>query len=272
MRILIATGGAPHSEKAIHFGAQIARCTPEPPVILTVVKRASDRPRAEEVVRRAQEMLEHVPCVETRVRVGQPAEQIIEEAKEGGYDLVIVGERQSHTLRARVLGSTAVYVVEHAACPVIIAKGKVGSIRRFLLCESGAQSPSLLSRFTSQLADMLAGEEEITVLHVMSQITAWPGVRGQQLRASAEELIQEKTPEGEWLASDLQVFSHPGINARPKVRHGIVVDEILAESEEGDYDLVVIGAHREDGWQRVLLEDIAHEIITRVNRPVLVVR
>jgi nucleotide-binding universal stress UspA family protein len=56
------------------------------------------------------------------------------------------------------------------------------------------------------------------------------------------------------------------------VRHGGVVEEILAESEEVDYDLVVIGAHREAGWQRVLLADIARELIKRLERPVLVVR
>ena len=226
----------------------------------------------EAVLQRAQYLLADAPCIETRVRVGQPAEQIIAEAREGDFNLVIVGERQSHTLKARMLGSTALHVVEHAACPVIIAKGEIGPIQRILLCDSGALVPSLHSRFIAQLADILIGEEEITVLHVMSQISAWPGVAGQQLRASAEELIAEHAPEGEWLATDLQVLAHPGVHAQPKVRHGIVVDEILAESAENDYDLVAIGAHRDAGWQRVLLEDIAREIIKRLERPVLVVR
>ena len=56
------------------------------------------------------------------------------------------------------------------------------------------------------------------------------------------------------------------------MRHGPIVEEILDEASTGDYDLVVIGAHREQGWQRVLLADIAHQIITRLDRPVLVVR
>lgn len=272
MKILIATGGSSHSEKALHFGAQIARCAEEAPTVLTVVRRKEELPRAEAVLQRAQYLLAEVPCIETRVRVGRPAEQIVAEAREGGYDLIIVGERQSHTLKARMLGSTAVHVVEHAACPVIIAKGQIRPIQRILLCDSGALIPSLHSRFIAQLADMLMGEEEITVLHVMSQITAWPGVPDQQLQASADELIEVHAPEGEWLASDLQILAHPGIHAQAKVRHGVVVDEILAESKENDYDLVAIGAHRDAGWQRVLLEDIAHEIIKRLERPVLVVR
>lgn len=272
MKILIATGGSSHSEKALHLGALLIRCADETPAVMTVARRKQDQPRAEAALQRAQFLLAGTPCIETRLRYGQPAEEIVAEARTGGYGLIIVGERQSHTLKARMLGSTALHVVEHAACAVLIAKGDVRPIRRILLCESGAIVPSLLSRFTAQLADTLLGEEEITVLHVMSQITAWPGVPDEDLKASAEELIEEHSPEGEWLASDLEVLAHPGIRAQAKVRHGGVVEEILAESAENDYDLVVIGAHRDAGWQRVLLADIARELIKRLERPVLVVR
>ena len=272
MKVLIATGGSSHSEKALHFAAQIVRCADEAPTVLTVVRRKEDLTLAEAVLQRARFLLADVPCIETRARVGRPANEIIAEAREGRYDLIVVGERHSHTLKARVLGSTSIHVVEHAACPVIIVKGEIRPIQRILLCDSGALVPSLLSRFTAQLAEMLQGEEEITILHVMSQMTAWPGVSDEDLQASAEELIEEQTPEGEWLASDLQVLSHPGIHARAKVRHGGVVEEILAEIDENGYDLIVIGAHREAGWQRMLLADIAREIVKRVERPLLVVR
>ena len=55
-------------------------------------------------------------------------------------------------------------------------------------------------------------------------------------------------------------------------RHGLVVDEILAEAEKGDYDLVVIGAHPRQGWQGYLLDNLAHKILTKINLPVLVVK
>lgn len=273
MKILMATGGSPHSEKALHFGAQIAQYIDEPPTVLTVVKRQADRPRGEAILAHAQTILSpFIPEARLRIRVGQPSEEIIREAREGGYNLVIVGEKQSHTWKARMLGSTAVHVVEHAACPVIIAKGQIGPIKRILLCDSGVPGPTLLSRFTAQLADVLHGEEDVTVLHVMSQITAGPLVSGEQLEADAAELISERTPEGEILERDIEALSLADVHSQPKVRHGPVVEEILDEACAGDYDLVVIGAHREEGWQRVLLADIAHQIITHVDRPVLVVR
>jgi nucleotide-binding universal stress UspA family protein len=274
MRLLIATGSAPPSEAALILGGHVARRLDPSPTVLTVIRRETDRPEAEAFLARAVEILTPwIQTVHTQVRVGQPAEEIIREVEEGGYGLVIVGEREECGLVSRfLLGSTATRVVEHAPCPAIVAKGKIGPIHKLLLCEGGVENDPLVNRFLAQLPDLVTGEEAITVLHVMSQISAGPGVRGRQLRASARELIEERSPEGQVLKSDMQILAERFANRRPKVRHGLVVDEILAEARSGDYDLVVIGAHPGEGWRRVLLDDLANQIITGIDRPVLVVR
>ena len=115
-------------------------------------------------------------------------------------------------------------------------------------------------------------DADITVLHVMSQISSAPGIQGAQLRANADELIRQHAPEGELLANDLALLSRHDLSARPKIRHGLAVDEILAEAIEGNYDLIVIGGHRTGGWPALLLDDLAHEIITHLDRSLLVMR
>jgi nucleotide-binding universal stress UspA family protein len=272
MRILIATHDSPNADRTLRFSAQILRQVSEPALMLTVVKDEADRPQAEEYLARACASFEpSIPRMQTRVRVGPPAQEIIREAEEGDYELLIAGISDGARVAERLLGSTALRVAEQAPCPVLIVKGQVGPIRRILLCDSGAEIPSPLGRFTVRLAESIGGEEEVTVLHVMSQISAGPGVRGSQLRAVAEELIQEETPEGRLLKHDLQDLDHPGIRPSPKVRHGLVVDEILAEARGGSYDLVVIGAYRGKGWQRFLLDDLARKLLTQLDRSVLVV-
>jgi len=276
MRILIAIDGSSHTEDTLVMGAEVARRADEPPTVLTVIKHAADRSPAsvDAILAQARKLLEpKVSSVRTRVRIGFPAQEIIREAQEGDYGLVIVGQRRVRNRVARLLlGSTAMYVAKHAPCPVIVAKGTVGPIRRILLCDSGAETRSILSRFTAQLADLLEGEEEVTVLHVMSQISASPGVEGRQLRASAEELIAQSAPEGKLLERNIQILKRPGIHPQPKVRHGLVVDEILQDAHSEGYDLVVIGAHSGERWQRILLDDLAHKIVVQLDRPVLVVR
>ncbi|NIP86946.1 MAG: universal stress protein, partial [Planctomycetales bacterium] len=45
----------------------------------------------------------------------------------------------------------------------------------------------------------------------------------------------------------MQILADLGVAAGARVRHGLVVHEILAEIGEEVYDLVVVGAHGEEG-------------------------
>lgn len=274
MRTLIATGGSAHSELAVRLATHILN--PEhlshPPTVLTVIKQEADRPKAEAILARTLEILHPVlPTLETKVRIGDRSEEIIHEAKEGHFGLILMGKRPSHRLITRLLGSTATRVAEQAPCPVIVAKEQIGPIRRILLCDSGAQSSSLLKQFTQELAELSPKTIKVTILHVMSQMSAGPGVSSNQLQADAETLMQAHTPEGKMLTKDLQALEHVNVRPRPKVRHGLVVNEILKEARGGDYDLVVIGTYRRVGWPFFLLENLARQVIAEIDRPVLVV-
>ena len=80
------------------------------------------------------------------------------------------------------------------------------------------------------------------------------------------------TPEGELLGRDIRVLDQPGIHPIPKVRHGLVVDGILTEACNGDYDLIVIGAYKRQRWQHILLENLTRKVLIRSDRSVMVVR
>jgi nucleotide-binding universal stress UspA family protein len=60
------------------------------------------------------------------------------------------------------------------------------------------------------------------------------------------------------------------------VRHGLTVEEIINESNQGDFDLVVIGGldvPPEKSWhelRELVQEDIADRVLTEARRPVLI--
>ena len=54
------------------------------------------------------------------VREGEPAEEIIALAKEGNFDLVVVGNRGNSRIASLVVGSTASKVARYAPCSVLI--------------------------------------------------------------------------------------------------------------------------------------------------------
>jgi nucleotide-binding universal stress UspA family protein len=273
MRILIATGGAAHSEKAVQMGAQIAGNAGSKLTVLTVIKHEAEYSHAEAIL--AHTVFHsglNATNICTRIRVGNRAKEIIRESEEGSYDLVIVGSRPTHKLLTRLLGTTTEWVVSHAPCPVLIAKGNPGPIRRILLCASGANSPSQHTLFTARLVSVLGRPCEITVLHVMSQISAGPAAPHEwQLYAGAAELIEKNEPEGELLQQDILALAHSQVQVQPRVRHGPIVEEILSEAQDGSYDLIVIGTHQTRDWHRFLLDDLAHQIVVQADRPVLVV-
>ncbi|HZD10278.1 MAG TPA: universal stress protein [Candidatus Binatia bacterium] len=273
MHILIATGGSGHSDLAVQLGNAFVDAVGGDAVLLNVVRHEQDREHGKSLVKRAARLwAPYLPPPKVKVRVGEAAPEIIAEAHEGRYQLIVVGERVHHRILSRLLSPTAERVIAQAPCPVLVAKALTREFRNILVCDSGADQQPLIGRFTAALPELLSPGADITVLHVMSQMGAAPGVRGWQLRADAESLMEARTPEGELLFHDLKLLHNSSAHSEAKIRHGRVVDEILAEAENDAYDLVVIGTHRAEGWQRLLLDDIARQIIHDVQRPILVVQ
>lgn len=288
MRILIAIDSSPGAAAVLSLGSYLAlsHLADPSPVLLTVARREADRAQAERTLAKACQALGVAPD-QARLRIGRPDHEILHEIQQDGYHLAVVGEgwRPRRPLACMPDRLTAARVAERAPCPVFAVLGRARTlgqerpIQRILLCDSGARSnlnatgrkAPPLGSYTAELAELLGGEEEVTVLHVMSQLSAGPGVRGLQLRASAGELLAENAPEGALVEEDVQALRRPGIQPQAKVRHGLVVKEILAEARSGDYDLVVIGSPQAKGWQRLLLDDLAHQILLNIDRTVLVV-
>lgn len=274
MHILIATDGDTHSTTAVRSGALWVHAFPgSEATLLTVVRSHADRDGARRQLLEATAQMTHNgdrPTVRATVRVGQPATEIIREAEAGRYDLLIVGQKGHYPLIERLIGPTVQHILDHPPCPVLIAHGEPRRPARLLVCDSG-RTPSLLDRMGPGLTPLLAHADAVTVLHVMSHITAFPGVPGWELRADAEELIDRDTPEGRVLARDARILAGVQVTPQVLVRHGLVVDEISAEAQTGDYDLVIVGAHRNSGWGRFLYNDLMREIANVLDRPLLIV-
>jgi len=59
------------------------------------------------------------PKVQTSKGIGDPALEVVEVAKEGGYDLIVLGTHGRTGIRHALLGSITERVVRHARCPVL---------------------------------------------------------------------------------------------------------------------------------------------------------
>lgn len=273
MRVLIATGGPDHTDIGIRQLLVLAESIPMEITVLTVIEQPEGQTTADAILGGAAKLLDPVlDKVQYKTRIGRPWEEIVRESETGAYDLLFMGQRKSRPLLTRLRGLVTQKVVAHASLPTLIAKRQVVPLKHILICDSGVQSPSLLQLFRNRLPEILSYASDVTVLHVMSQILAAPGIEEKDLEATADELIKARTPEGMILAQDMAFLEQMDLKVHAKVRHGLVIDEIVDEARHGDYELVVIGARREDGMPRFLLDDLAHELVLDVERPILVIR
>ena len=292
MRSLLCTDGSPHGQEALRFGARLAAASTEPATLLGVLEHAADRPKIEGALEEGRHWLAGAPEPWTRVRVGHAADEILDEAKPEEYDLVVVGARGRQGITRFLLGSTSERIARHANVPVLIVRGVHREVQRVLVC-TGGQAPGLdVVAFGGRVAQ-LAGVE-VTVLHVMSQLVAAPvppkagpfqvmpqtpapptpsHFQPEDLNASAEELMAHESREGVHLKQAMDILSKLDVPARMLVRHGLVIDEVSGEACDGDYDLIVVGSHAVEGWMRLLIKDVEHQILGCCpDRPILVVK
>lgn len=133
IRMLVAFDGSPQSLRAIEWTTRFAQ--PEVTVISVVQTLAGSERIADAVAPGGREAVQGEPLTGAleALRVlgiptnlietsGNPAEQIIETAEAGGYDLVVVGSQGMNAVARFLLGSVSARVMRFAPCPVLVVR------------------------------------------------------------------------------------------------------------------------------------------------------
>lgn len=139
-KILIAVDGSKYSEKALFKARKIAEGIGGEVTILHVINPLRDTVyinnrelgneikrnatiRGEEVIKKAKEIFEGFKgTFITETRLGDPVDEIIKFAEEGGFDLIVMGSRGGGIFSRALLGSVSDKVVHHVKTSVLIVK------------------------------------------------------------------------------------------------------------------------------------------------------
>jgi nucleotide-binding universal stress UspA family protein len=204
-----------------------------------------------------------------RALEGNAQAAILAAARTQQYDLVIFG--RLHQPIGRLLpGPRSKVIAQRLEPSVMRVQGRAQPIRRILLASGGDfhtfDDASLAARIARPLG------ASVTILHVLSQQTVlFEGMPGR--RVTVDSFLAGSTPEANTLRDATALLERQGIATTLKGRLGPVLDEITDELNEGDYDLLVIGAHRvASALDRILLEDITGDLLAISPLPVLVVK
>ena len=269
MRMLLCVGGMPYAEAAVGFGGMIARITRSAVTLLHAIRRKEDRATGESILIAAREMLPGL-AVNTRILRGDPTGRILAEARDGGYDLVVVGARQPNGLTQHLLGSVTQQIIRRVPTSVLVARQAGPSLGRVLICTSGADVAEPVIETGAWLAG--AAHARTTLLHVSSPVPSmYTGL--EEIEETLPELLQTDTPLARHLRRSAKILSRRQVTATLKQRHGVAADEILREALEGNYDLIVIGASGTAGRLREwLLGNVTRQVVEHAPCSVLVVK
>lgn len=213
--------------------------------------------------------------LDIRLRPGHAAEEILAEAESSAYDLVVVGTHGSRGLTRFRLGSTAGRLARHLTTSLLVCRQVPPAVQRILVCISGEEPSADTLRVGGSVA--AGAGATIRLVHVMSQVALSWESPSDDLEATAEMAMERKSREGLLLARGMEALrtTAPGVTVTPRLRHGLVVDEVLAEIRHGTDQLLVIGAHRAPEASARLapfLDDVADQLLTHAPCSVLIVR
>lgn len=160
--------------------------------------------------------------------------------------------------------------LEELPVPVIWARGRSRRISRVLLASGGDDHTLVDAQVAARLAAPAGAH--VTLLHVLSQVpVAYRGLHGDE--EALEPLQSDESEVGHVLRYACRLLEERGIETDVQFREGLVVETVLATLEEGEFDLLVLGAHSTSGLlDRLLLENVTRDLAGRVQIPVLVAR
>lgn len=269
MRILISISSLPYATSTLHFAGIIARAFQAQVRLMTVVQEEDRQSEAQQMLEEAVALLGlEESAADTGVRLGSTTKQILREMRRDEYDLVIMGAR--HGLSGELfLSSIVSKVMRQSRTPVLVVKQDRAALRHILACTSGHEIALTVVEWAVRLAQPV--NAAITLLHVAAPLPSmYTGLAGMEEELS--ELLETDTGVARHLRQAATLLERHEINARLLLRHGVPAQEILQESEQGDYDLIVVGSwHRPRLIRGLFTGDVARMIVDDASRPVLTI-
>jgi nucleotide-binding universal stress UspA family protein len=240
--------------------------------ILAQLGEASAAVRAEEAVRLADKLAE-IQALGLRAsvisRVGPPDEVLSAAAHDEHADLIVIGTHAHTGISRFLLGSVSTTTIRRAPCDVLIIRGDA--------LRAAFHKPLVATDFSPAATKALAHTPNVLLPGTPIEIIhAWQlpaGSWGATLLGQARfpwSTVRDAVLSSVKAQADKYVAEHA-----PKLRVELVQGppaQVIAETaDRGGYDLIVVGAHGNRGFRRLLLGSVAESTVHHAPCSVLVV-
>jgi nucleotide-binding universal stress UspA family protein len=143
-------------------------------------------------------------------------------------------------------------------------------LKKLLISAGGLGYEVTAEHLALQVATL--SRADVTILHVVPPTDLdYPTTR--DVWEHVGDIQDTDTVLGRSLKKAFDIVKAAGLNAKLTTRQGRVVEEILTEITEGDYDMVCMGSHYSaHALRQLYMPNVTAEVAEAVNCPMLTVR
>lgn len=251
---------------------EIAAGTTEPVMLAPDVLQRMMEERSREIEHELSGIRSHLEPfeVDTLVRRGAPVAEIVAAAVDLQADMIVIGSHGRGASRF-LFGSVAEKVSRRAGCPVLISRGQAPvrvPFQSVLVASDFSVFTEPCVRLASRLTDPAGRLEVMHVIEDTHSPLFLTGAEGadELVRAARESRVRRL----EALQSQIDRL-HLRASATTYVEAGNPPSEILARASQLNADLIVVGAHGQQGVRERILGTVADRVLRHAEVPVLLV-
>ncbi len=269
-KLLLCTNGDLHTRPALDYGVWLAGVTNKDVHLLGIVETGHDSSLVEDLLAETADRLEQtgVSCL-TTIEPGNSPQVIARYANQGRY-LTIVGPLGRSAWRRAVHGRSIRRIMQQLTSPILYVRNAQLKLDRILLCMGGLGYAVSMEMAALELAKSTGAR--VVLLHVVEPVTlAYPTAI--EIQSHWQTILETNTPQGRNLKRALDLAQATGLPIELKVQRGNVVHEILAEAQQGNYDLIGLGSpYSAHSLRHLYLPNVTADVAEALECPILTVR
>jgi nucleotide-binding universal stress UspA family protein len=272
MRILICSDGTDPADNPTRLGGLIAGPCHWDVTLLGIAEKEDEEGPLRAALEGEANLLRSYQITSPRIEIrsGEPIRQILAETTANEYDVAIIGARRKGEGGLYFRPEKTYEVIKAVPPPVLVAIGSCDRVQRILVCTGGKKFIDDAVQLAGEIAKCVNGM--VTLLHVMAEP---PAIYADLVRMEedVERLLTSDSELGRNLRGQKESLQKLGIQVEIRIRHGLALDQIFIEANEGNHDLIVTGTSQARGpFRHYIMGDLTRGVLNRAECPVLVAR
>lgn len=277
--LMIVTNGYEGTWPAIEYGAWIAQNMHARLILTGVIESDDDEHPVEDIFSRAVSLFQEKGIdYSLELDSGLAEEVIIRQADLQKISLgdipekmLVVGPFGRPQVRKFLEGNSFRKIMAAVGAPILYVPTIRIPLQRVLICMGGLGYTFTAEHLGLKVAKM--NSATVTLLTVVPPIDMdYPEAR--KIRENWKNLPETDTLQGRSLREGLKRARETGLESKVVVRHGNIVEQILAEVKDGNYDLICMGSQysASHGLRHFYTPNVTADVAEVSQCPILTVR